>query len=386
VRVLHVITDLDVGGAENMLHALLAASDPGLSHAVVSLMAPGPVAARIERLGVPVHALGIRRDRPDPRRLLALAAHLRASRPDVIQTWMYHADLLGGLAGRLATRAPVVWGIHNLSLDAATTRGTTRAIVSACARLSRLVPARIVCVSRAARDVHVAAGYAAERFEVIPNGFDLGRFRPDAAARAEVRAEVGVPDGALLIGHLARVAPPKDPVTFLRAAGRVAPRLPSARFLLAGEGATAESPALARAIEEARLGDRVQLLGRRDDVPRLLNALDVSTLSSSGEAFPLVVGEAMACGVPCVASDVGDSAFLLGDTGQTFPPGDADALAARWEALAGLGPEGRRRLGAAARRRIEARFALPRIAAAYAYLYRRILGVDGPERLARAVP
>lgn len=373
MRVLHVITDLDVGGAEIMLQRLLEASDrDAFSHEVVSLMAPGAVGDRISALGVPVRSLRMPRDCRNPLAVLPLVQLVLAAAPDVVQTWMYHADLLGGLAAKLASRAAIVWGIHNTSLDPATTRRSTIATVKLCARLSRFVPDRILCVSEASRDVHAGVGYAPEKLVVVPNGFDLDRFRPDPAARRVVRAELGAGPGDVLVGQVARVAPPKDHATFLRAAALVARRRPEVRFVLAGDGATPDNPALAAEPAARSLGARLSLLGRRDDVPGLMNALDVATLSSTGEAFPLTIGEAMSCGVPCVVSDVGDSALLVGDTGRVVPPRDPAALAAAWNELVSLGSGERRRLGDAARARIAARFGLPRIAGRYAELYRSL--------------
>jgi glycosyltransferase involved in cell wall biosynthesis len=379
MRVLHVITGpLLYGGAEVMLRRLVGASRPALSHEVVSLTTLGPVADEIAALGVPVRALGMPRTRlrlPDPMRLARLVGLVRGARPDVVQTWLYHADLLGGVAARLAGGARIFWGLHNSTLDPTRTRRTTRWTMALCARLSRVVPDGIVSVSAAARDLHVAAGYDPRRFVVIPNGFDLAQLRPDPAARREVRAALGVGDGDVVIGMIARVDPQKDHAGFVRAAALLARRRPDVRFLLCGEGATAENAELGGLLAAAGVRDRVLLLGRRSDVPRMVNALDLCTLSSAyGEAFPLSIGEAMACEVPCVVTDLGDCGHLVGDAGRVVPPRDPEALAAAWEALVALGPEGRRTLGRAARARIAERFDLRRVAEAYEALYRRVPG------------
>lgn len=372
---MHVITGLGVGGAEVMLHRLLEASNRGEdAHQVVSLTELGEIGGRLLELGIPTVALGMRRSGvrvPDPVRLLRLALLMRAFRPDVVQTWLAHADLLGGVAARLARVPRVVWGIHNSTIDPVRTRRTTQWTVAACARLSRSIPDVIVSVSRAARDVHVAAGYDPSKFVLIPNGFDLGRYRPDPAAREEVRGELGIPADAVVVGLPARFDPQKDHANFVRAAARLAARRPSVRFVLCGQDTGAENAALARLLAEHGVRQRFHLLGRRADMPRVLNALDVASLSSAfGEAFPLAIGEAMACGVPAVVTDLGDCAHLVGDTGRVVPPRDPAALAGAWEALVALGPEGRRVLGLAARERVGTNFALPRVAERYAALYR----------------
>jgi len=309
-------------------------------------------------------------------KFLRLVEWLIQDRPGLVQTWMYHADVIGGLAARLVRRAKIVWGIHNSTLDPERTRRTTRWTVALSARLSYSVPDCIVSVSRASRDLHVDAGYDASKFVIIPNGFDLSEFRPDATRRGDVRAELGIREDAFVVGLVARVDPQKDHLNFVRAAALLAPRRPDARFLLCGQGTDQGGP-LARVIAERGLLDRFVLLGRRDDVPRIMNAIDVVSLSSAyGEAFPLVIGEAMSCGVPCVVTDVGDSAYLVGDTGRVVAPRDAEALASAWEGLAAAGAEGRRTLGSAARVRIERNFALSRIAARYAEVYRALVS-DG---------
>lgn len=379
VRILHVSTGLNLGGAESMLLRLLEARAPGEEHHVVSLIGVGQIGQRIAALGIPVQGLGMRRA-PDPGGLLRLRGIVAALRPDVVQTWMYHADLVGGLAARLAGRGAVVWGLHNSTLDRSATRRTTRLVVSALARLSWRLPDAVVSVSRAAQDLHVAQGYDPRKFVLIPNGFDVGRFRPDPGARRATRAALGVRDGEVLIGMVARVAAQKDHLNFIRAAALLARSRPEARFLLCGGpdalnglGATPDNPHLAGPIRAAGLAGRFHLLGPRDDVPAVLAALDVATLSSAfGEAFPLSLGEAMACGVPCAATDVGDTAFLLGSTGRVAPPRDPAALAGAWEALVAAGPAGRARLGAAARARVAEHFELRRVAARYSALWREV--------------
>jgi len=367
-----------VGGAEVMLHRLLEASNPEeMSHEVVSLTELGVVADRIRQLGIRTHALRMGRNRfriPDPVKVLRLIEFIRASRPDVVQTWLYHADLLGGLAAKLAGGARIFWGIHNNTLDTDLIRRTTRWTAAMCARLSRSIPDAIVTVSLAARDLHVAAGYDPLKFVFIPNGFDVSLFRPDPGSRREVREELGLAHNATAIGLMARVDPQKDHLNFVRAAALLARREPDVRFLLCGEGATPDNHELVGAITRHGLVERVLLLGFRSDMPHILNGLDICTLSSASEAFPVAIGEAMACGIPCVVTDVGDCAYLVGDTGRVVPPRDPEALAEAWDALVRLDPEGRRRLGLAARERIAAHFSLPRTADAYAALYRRALG------------
>jgi glycosyltransferase involved in cell wall biosynthesis len=371
LRVLHIITDLNVGGAEIMLSKLLSVVDRShVEPSVISLLADGELSEGIRSMGITVESLGMRRGLPNPIDLVRLAQRIRHRRPHVVQTWMYHADLLGGMATRLASRAPLVWGLHNSDLDKQRTKRSTRLVARLCARLSHSVPNRIISCSRVAVPVHAKLGYDAEKFIVIPNGFDTDAFLPDSSGYAAVREELGVPADALLVGMVARFDPQKDHRNFVEAAGRVGARFPNAHFVLVGTGCDQANGELLAWIAGTGIAERFHLLGLRRDVPRLTTALDVATTSSAfGEAFPLVIGESMCCGVPCVVTDVGDSALIVGDTGRVVPPRNAAALADGIGALLALSPEGRRILGEAARARILANFALPNVAALYQAVY-----------------
>lgn len=374
IHLTHLITGLNTGGAETMLYKLLSGMDrEAFDVRVVSLTDVGPVGEKIRALGVPVRMLGMRRGVPDPRGVWRLTRWLRKDKPDIVQTWMYHADLVGSLAVRLAGGIPVVWGIHHSNLDPDGNKRTTIWTARACARFSHRVPTRIICCSEASRAVHAALGYAVAKMVVMPNGFDLGAFKPDAAARDAVRRELGIPHWALLIGLVGRFDPQKDHCNFVAAAAKMGAADDQVHFLLCGDRVTWDNAALAGWIEAAGMRPRFHLLGRRDDMPRLTAALDIASSSSYGEGFPNVIGEAMACGVPCAVTDVGDSAYIVGDTSLAVPPRDPDALAASWRKLIQMGAEGRRRLGAAARRRVEERFSLPKVVSQYEELYGEII-------------
>lgn len=380
IGVVHVISGLDTGGAEMMLYKLLSRADRArFSPAVVSLTRDGAVGDKIRALGIPVHALGMTRGVPNPVGVLRLAALLRRLRPGLVQTWMYHADVVGGLAAKFAGGMPVVWGIRQSNLDRPGTRRGTILTARGAARLSRRLPAAIVCGSEAARRTHEALGYAREKMVVIPNGFDLDAFAPSARVRTEVREELGLGEDVPLIGLAARFDPQKDHRNFVRAAGLLHERLPQAHFVLCGEGVSWQNNQLIHWIEEAGVRGNCHLLGRRADMERINAALDIAASSSWGEGFPNVVGEAMACGVPCVVTDVGDSAQIVADTGRVVPPRDPGALAGAWGELLALPAEARRALGLAARRRIEQHYSLGAVVTQYEDLYDRVLGAQCAE-------
>jgi glycosyltransferase involved in cell wall biosynthesis len=376
ISILWLISGLEYGGAEMMLYKLLSRMDKTrFTVQVISMIDPGSFSGKIEELGVPLQSLGMRRGIPNPMGVVRLVRLLRQSRPDVIQTWMYHADLIGGLAAKLAGGIPVAWGIRQSNLSDHGSRRLTIYTMKMCARMSEWFPARIVCCSEASQRVHTALGYAPENMIVIPNGFDLSAFKPDPLARESVRAELGIPTDAPLIGLVGRFDRQKDHRNFVYAAALLHRSRPDVHLLLCGDDITWENTQLRGWIEEAGIRNRCALLGRRDDMSRLTAALDIATSSSSfGEGFPNVIGEAMACGVPCVVTDMGDCALIVGQTGRVVPPQNAKELANALSELVELGREGRSQLGAAARCRIIKYFNLPDIVARYENLYYEIAG------------
>jgi glycosyltransferase involved in cell wall biosynthesis len=380
LKVCHIITGLPRGGAQTTLYNLLDRHDTDkFQMDVISLTETGPVGEMIQGLGIPVRALNINRKWPNPLALLKLAGWLARDRPDVVQTWMYHSDLVGGIAARLTGRR-TIWNIRQSDLDPKTSKWATIMTAKACAAVSWFVPHRIVCCSQASRIVHHALGYDDGRMLVIGNGIDLKQFRPDHDARLDIRRQLGIGDDALLIGLIARFHPQKDHRSFVTAAAELVRQRPDAHFLLCGEDITEANAELMGWIEEAGIAANCHLLGERGDVPKINAALDLSLSTSAyGEGFSNVLIEAMACGVPCVTTDVGDSALIVGDLDQVVSPRDPHGLAGAIGAILDLSGEQRRALGAQCRGRIETEFQLSTVIERYQNLYRNTAEADSQQ-------
>lgn len=376
MRVLYIITGLATGGAETMLLKLLERLDrEHYAPMVISLTTMGDIGPRIAALGIPVQALGMTSGLPRPSGFLRLLREVKRFKPDIVHTWLYHADLLGGLAARLAGINAVCWGIRSSNLDPDKTHLSTRAVRRLCAVLSHVIPRRIFLNSETASRIHVELGYAAGKMDVVPNGFDLSRFKPDEGARLRIRAGLGCADDTPLVGMIGRFDPLKNHAGFLSAMAIVHRYLPQVHLVLAGKGVDRDNEELMRSIEGAGLMANTHLLGPRDDMPELMAALDVLACPSHAEAFPNVVGEAMACGVPCVATDVGDCAYIIGDTGQVVPAGDMAGFASGVAAMLKLSCSERATLGGRARERIASEFEIGRVVRRYQELYES-LGVN----------
>lgn len=370
VRVVHVITGLQVGGAELTLHRLVQhLRTAGYSSEVVSLAPPGPVAARIAALGVPVHSLEVTSAMAVATAVVRLVRLLRRLRPEVVQTWMYHADLVGGLAARLVG-APAVWNLRATELTPAAVAPSTRMLARLNGRASAWLPARIVCCADSARRLHVDLGYRADIMTVIPNGFEVVEVDDDLRRRA--RESLGLEAAELAVGRVARYSADKDYPTFVAAAAAVARARRGVRFVLCGQGVDAANLQLVTLLTRAGIRDRTLLLGHRENVLMVHAALDVAVSSSVTEGFPNVIGEAMAAGVPVVATDVGESRVLVGDAGTLVPPADPHVLAAAVENFLDLTPDVRRARGLAGRRRIREQYGLETMARRYGELYEAI--------------
>ena len=370
MKVVFIITGLSTGGAEISLLKLLQGIDrTRFEPEVISLTTKGEIGPRIENLGLPVHALGMKPGLPNPVKFAYLVRLLRQSRPDAVHTWMYHADLLGGLAARMANIEALAWSIRNSDLSPGYNKRSTLLVAKICAYISAWLPRRILNCSRQAQRIHVENGYDSDKMLLLPNGFDLSRFQPDVGMRDVVRAELKLASGALLVGLVARDDPQKNHSGFIEAAAQVHKTLPQVHFVLAGDGIDQNNKGLTALIDRIGLTGHVHLLGRRDDIPRLMAALDILASSSFGEAFPNVLGEAMACGVPCVVTDAGDSAEIVGDTGRIVACGDMDGLARQLIELLRWPAAQRRQLGALARQRIGDHYEISDVTRRYEEFY-----------------
>jgi glycosyltransferase involved in cell wall biosynthesis len=381
LKIVHIITNLNVGGAEMMLYRLIRESRrAGVQHIVISLSADAALKDRVRELGAEVRVLGMSRGIPNPLLFGVLVAWLARLEPDIVQTWMYHADLLGSaavgaagawraIAGRRRNRPVLVWGIHHTDLLLTGSSRLTKWIARWCALASSRVPDAIVCCAQAALTSHVGGGYCARRMKVVHNGFDLELFRPSQEARHWLRALLGLGDTVLLVGIMGRFHAVKDYRNFLAAARIVRQRLPGCHFVMTGHGLDSGNRELHLMIDASGIAEACHLLGPRDDPQRFLAGLDVFCLSSKSEGLPTVIGEAMACEVPCAATDVGDTALLIGDTGKVVPPRNPEALANALIAMLELSAQDRAALGERARQRIREHFSMEACWRQYEQIY-----------------
>jgi len=353
-----------------VLYRLIAATRDRFDHLVVSLHQDGVYGSDLRALGIPVTALGMSRGRLAINGLRRLQRITTEYRPDVVQTRLHHANLVGGLVARFAGAPPVVWAVHSTDLGAFHATWKTRLVRQCCAWSSRSLPAFIVSDARKTAALHEELGFSLARLLVIRNGVDSALFRPDSAAREQTRAKWDVAHNEPLLGCVARWDPLKDHENLLQALKLLADSGHAFRCALIGSGMTADNRDLYRMIERYGVRDRVILTGPTKDVPAIMNMLDIHVLPSRSESLPVAVMEAMACGIPCVVTDVGDARDIVGKTGWVVAPRDAGALAGAIQAALGdCRHTARQRRAEACRMRVVNEFSLARMAAEYGALW-----------------
>jgi len=368
IRVLHLITGLNTGGAEMTLFRLLSAMDRQVFEVQVVCMIPiGPVGEKIKALEIPVTSLEMPPGRPTLRGFRQLLILVKQFKPTILQTWLYHADLIGLLAAKLAGVGTIVWNIRSANMEFEQYGRLSGQVFKLCAFFSGLPKAGVIN-SRAGQTIHTQRGYHPKQWVFIPNGIDTIQFRADSEARRRLRDAWEVTEAEFLVGLVGRFDPMKDHPTFLKAAAIVRECHPKVCFVCVGDGPDTYLRELKELAGKLKLA-RLLWPGPQTEMPAVYNGLDLLVSSSSGEGFPNVVAEAMACEKPCVVTNVGDSALLIAETGQPVAPGDPAALASAILRTIELSQVERAQLGKKARQRIEENFSLVKMVRAYSELY-----------------
>ncbi len=357
-----------------MLYKLLSAANQSIVPYVVVLENIGKIGPMIKSLGIPVYPIGMKKREFPVRSAIGLYKLIGEIQPDLIQAWTYHSNVATSLISAFYPHIPVVWNIRHTPYNLQDYGKLTYLIIRYGAWLSRQ-PVYTIYNSHFSIQKHRELGYFIERYRVIPNGFDTDNFKPSAPAYEKLRRDLDLPHDSLIIGMVNRYHPMKDHANFLQAASQTHKTCSEVNFVLVGRGVDRSNPELVSQIQNLNLMGKVFLLGERTDIANVTAGFDIASMTSAwGDAFPNVVGEAMSCGVPCVVTDIGDSARIVGDTGIVVPPKNSEALANAWRELITLGPMRRKQLGLEARNRIEEYYALPSIVRKYESLYQEILG------------
>ena len=321
--IIHITTSLHNGGAEAALFRLVCNDESDDKHIVISMREAGLYSSKLSDKGVTVHHLDMGSGKITLKGLFQLARLLRQYRPTVIQTWMYHASLVGGMVARLCGERNIYWGIHHATFDPERNKKSTLWVIRLCSFVSKIIPYRIIYCSQKSSQLHEETGFCHTKTLVIPNGYELDKFKPLTESERYSPAK-----NTTTLGMVARFDPLKDHENLLKALAHLKKRKIDFVCQLIGQGMDEENKSMLALINNYGLAGNIEMLGEQEDIPSIMNQLDIHILSSSAEAFPNVIAEAMACGTPCVATDVGDTATIIGGHGWVIPAKDYESLAA----------------------------------------------------------
>jgi len=320
MRILHIITSLGDGGAELTLYKICK-YDKKNKHIVISLKDKGKYFSLLNKLDIEVYNLNI--NIFSLYKFFFLIKIIRSLKPNIVQTWLVHADFLGGIASRLAGIKNIIWNIRYSNIEIGKSKLSTIFIIIVLSKLSYIIPQSIIIVSKKAKEIYEKKGYDKKKFKFIPNGYDLSILKINRIQKINFRKKINIKKKIPLIGTVARYDPQKDHLNLLNALSLIRSKNIDFSCILIGSNVDQKNIDLVSQIKKLKLSNFVRLLGRSQNISKVMNGLDLHILSSSyGEGFPNVIAESMACGTPCIATNVGDAAFIVGQSGWIVPPND----------------------------------------------------------------
>lgn len=368
IKVLHIITGLEGGGAENMLAKILECSNKNkYHHHVISLKDNGIYGSQIQEYGISVTSLNLRIYNA-PFRLIKVRKMIKEF--DVVNTWLYHADFFGYLSSKFLNKKKLIWNIRQANIDQSVNTKQLNLIIWLNSKISKNVDS-ITFNSLAALESHREYGFDVDRARLLPNGFDLNRFDYSESERIKYRNKLQLNNFTMIT--VGRWDVQKDYETLLKALAKLTEYTDEFTMLMVGENLDSNNNQLLELIKNYNLKPYIKLLGRREDIPSLLSAADLYISSSLGESFSNSIGEAMACELACVVTNVGDSKTILGDTGFVVESGDYVEMANRMKDSIVIG-EQRNKPG---RRFIEENYSIENVVSLYEEVYEEVAYRDG---------
>lgn len=373
-KILHVITGLKSGGAEAMLLKLVTATDnTRFTSEIISLSGPGEYQKSFESLGVRVYTFNLKRLFGILHFLIHAPLLVLRSKPDLIQGWMYHGNLVAWfLRFWTLNRVPLAWNVRVSTEHFHSYSFLTKLVVRLGGLLSRY-PDVILNNSLDSISKHVRFGFQAEKSLYVPNGFDTEKFKPEVRNRVAIRQSLEIPEDATVVGYFANFLPKKNHSGFLSAMALLRIKHPNVHVLLAGRGVVHENVELSKKISRLDLSENVHLLGYQSNMPDLYRCLDIYIHASLTEGFSNSIGEACSSALPCIATEVGDAKPILDGIGFTVPVGDEASLVKVCDEVLSKAPDERELLGQAARNRIINEYRIPSITKKYEEIYEKLI-------------
>lgn len=371
MKIVHIITGLGDGGAENLLYKICR-NDNLNNHIVISMTSDGKYFLLLKKIGIKVYSMNMKFY--SWLNFFYLVLLLRKIKPDIVQTWLIHGDFIGGLASRLAGINNVIWTILYSQLNISIEKMSNILIIKLLSKLSYIIPKSIIVISRSSKKNCIRLGYNKNKIHLIPTGFDLSIYKINKIQRYKFRKKLKINKNIALIGIVARYHPVKDHDSLFKALSYIIAEN-SKKFccVLVGPGTHKKNKTLFNKIKKLRLESYVKLLGPKHNISEIMNALDVNILCSKSEGFPNVVAEAMACGTPCIVTNVGDSSLIVGKTGWVVPSSNSVILSKKIKiALNEINKKRWKKKCILARDRIKKKFELRKMMHSYNLIWTKV--------------
>ena len=367
-----IINSLEIGGAETSLETLSCTLQNEMQVEVISLSGSGYLAQRLRSKGVLVHQLDLRANLSLLKQCFELFRLIRAIKPDLVHTWMYHSNLVGGVIAKLAGIKKIIWSVHAFNLEKGMLKPSTRALIKFLAFFSYFIPSKIICCSQKSLEIHKQLLYKKVKLVFIPNGVDPSFFSFSEVGRETIRKELDIADNKILVGCIGRFDVQKNQLGFLKTITHIQNLGMEYHFVFVGRGNDRQNQEIQKIVNTSNLDKNITLLGERDDISNILSALDIFAMPSKGEAFPVSLCEAMACEVPCLATNVGDVQFILGDILQAIDITKFELFPQAILELGSMAPKLRKKLGEKLKKRVLDNFSIDIVAKSHIELYEEI--------------
>lgn len=370
--IFHIITGLGNGGAEGVLYRLCT-KDKKYRHIVISLTTGGKYKTLLEKKNIKVLSCNFKKTKLNIKEFYKILKLFDYYKPDIIQGWMYHGDLIASVISIFRKNKNLYWNIRNSTLDKkARNFITTFLTMKLCALISHKLPKKIICCSNNSINYHISQGYKKSIFEYLPNGINTDIFKPNKLLKTQIKRKLNIKNNLFIFGTVARFDEQKDHKTLIMALKLLKEKSKNFKVLLIGKDLTSKNHKIVRLIDEYSLRENILLLGERDEINELMCFIDCHVLSSSyGEAFPNVIAEAMACSTPCIATNVGDSKNIIGEFGWTTDIKDPISLSQKMYHVMNLQKIDLFKIGQLARDRIIDLYSLDRMVSSYQNIYEK---------------
>ena len=375
LKILHIISGLNDGGAESLLFNFLCYTKNDINF-VISLKGKGKYGKMIEEKGIKIFYFDFSLNLSLISNFIDLIKLIRKINPDVVQTWLYHADLLGGCAAYIANSKNIFWGIHHGSLDKNINNYSTIFISKINSILSYFIPRKIIVCADSAKSIHIKNGFSPQKFITIPNGIDLNKFKRSSQKRSFFRNKLNIKSNETLYGTVARFHPIKDHITLIKSISRLKKAGYKFKYLLVGENINNKNKLLNEIIKKYRLEETMILLEKEENISLVMNALDLHVLSSKSEALPMVILEAMGCGTPCLSTNVGDIKNLIFDNNLIVETSNQSSLFSAMKIFSDYNSKYKNQISISVENQIKENYSLEKMTKKYLNLYQKYTSLN----------